>query len=133
QGKQLPMIVGGETVVLEIVAEVSADFENPIVGFYLRDRLGQLLFGDNSYLSYVHNGVKVVAGKQLRASFKFDMPRLAAGDYHFTVGIANGTQEDHSIQHWMHEALHIKSQGQGLPVGIVGLPMQEIVLEQIDE
>lgn len=133
QGRQLPMIVGGETVVLEIVAEVSADFDNPIVGFYLRDRLGQLLFGDNSYLSYVHNGVKVVAGKQLRASFKFDMPRLAAGDYHFTVGIANGTQEDHSIQHWMHEALHIKSQGQGLPVGIVGLPMQEIMLEQIDE
>lgn len=133
QGRQLPMIVGGETVVLEIVAEVSADFENPIVGFYLRDRLGQLLFGDNSYLSYVHNSVKVVAGMRLRASFKFDMPRLAAGDYHFTVGIANGTQEDHSIQHWMHEALHIKSQGQGLPVGIVGLPMQEIILEQVGE
>ncbi|HEY5972167.1 MAG TPA: ABC transporter ATP-binding protein [Pseudoxanthomonas sp.] len=133
EGKQLPMIVGGETVVLEIVAEVADDFDSPIVGFYLRDRLGQLLFGDNTYISYAGHDVAVSAGRQLRAKFKFDMPRLAAGDYHFTIGIANGTQEDHSIQHWLHEALHIKSQGQGLPVGIVGLPMQEIVLEQIDE
>jgi lipopolysaccharide transport system ATP-binding protein len=133
QGKQLPMIVGGETVVLEVVAEVTTDFDNPIVGFYLRDRLGQLLFGDNTYLSTLDHAVRVVAGRQLRARFKFDMPRLVGGDYHFTVGIANGTQEDHSIQHWIHEALHIKSQGQGIPVGILGLPMLEIVVEQVEE
>ena len=132
-GRQLPMVVGGETVVLEVLVEAIGDFDSPIVGFYLRDRLGQLLFGDNTYLHYSGHGVDVPAGCRLRARFKFDMPRLAAGDYHFTIGIANGTQEDHSIQHWMHEALHIKSQGQGLPVGIVGLPMQEIVLEQIEE
>jgi len=133
EGKQLPMVVGGETVVLEVLVEAIEELDNPIVGFYLRDRLGQLLFGDNTYLNYSGGSLDVPAGRQLRARFKFDMPRLSAGDYHFTIGIANGTQEDHSIQHWMHEALHIKSQGQGLPVGIVGLPMQEIILEQIDE
>lgn len=133
QGRQLPMIVGGETVVLEVVAEAMEDFDNPIVGFYLRDRLGQLLFGDNTYLAYADHAVAVSAGSKVRARFVFDMPRLAAGDYHFTVGVSNGTQEDHSIQHWMHEALHIKAQGQGIPAGIVGLPMHEIVMEQLSE
>lgn len=133
EGKQLSMVVGGETVVLEVLIEAVERLDNPIVGFYLRDRLGQLLFGDNTYLSCSGLGVDIQAGRQLRARFKFDMPRLSVGDYHFTVGIANGTQENHVIQHWMHEALHIKSQGQGLPVGIIGLPMQEIILEQIDK
>lgn len=133
QGKQLPMVVGGETVVLEVIAEVSEDFDRPIVGFYLRDRLGQFLFGDNTYLTYAENAVGISAGRQLRTRFTFDMPRLSAGDYHFTIGISNGTQEDHSVQHWLHEALHIKAQGQGLPVGIVGLPMHEIVMEQVGE
>ena len=133
QGKQLPMVIGGETVVLEVIAEASTDFDNPIIGFYLRDRLGQFLFGDNTYLTYAEHAVGVSAGRQLRTRFTFDMPRLAAGDYYFTIGISNGTQEDHSVQHWLHEALHIKAQGQGLPVGIVGLPMHEIVMEQVDE
>lgn len=133
QGRQLPMIVGGETVVLEVVAEVAEDFDNPIIGFYLRDRLGQLLFGDNTYVSYADHAVAVSAGSKLRARFVFDMPRLSAGDYHFTVGVSNGTQQDHSIQHWMHEALHIKAQGQGLPAGIVGLPMHGIYMEQLSE
>lgn len=132
-GRRLAQVMGGETVVLEVVALVNADFENPIVGFYLRDRLGQLLFGDNTYLSYTGHDWWVPAGREIRARFRFQMPRLSGGDYHFTIGIANGTQEDHLIQHWVHEALHIRSEGQGVPVGIIGLPMLEITLEQIDE
>ena len=132
-GRRLAQVVGGETVVLEVVAQVNQDFENPIVGFYLRDRLGQLLFGDNTYLSYAGHDWWVPAGREIRARFRFDMPRLSGGDYHFTIGIASGTQEDHLIQHWMHEALHIKAEGQGIPVGILGLPMLDITLEQIDE
>jgi lipopolysaccharide transport system ATP-binding protein len=132
-GRQLAQVVGGETVVLEVIARANDDFENPIVGFYLRDRLGQLLFGDNTYLSYSGHDWWVPAGREIRARFRFDMPRLSAGDYHFTIGIANGTQEDHLIQHWVHEALHIKAEGQGIPAGILGLPMLDISLEQIEE
>lgn len=131
--RQIPVIVGGESVVLEIVALIEDDFPNPIVGFYLRDRLGQLLFGDNTYLVNGGRESTIPKGRTLRARFAFDMPRLAGGDYHFTVGLASGTQEEHSIQHWIHEALHIKSQGQGVPVGILGLPMRAITLEQMAE
>lgn len=130
-GRALAMISGGESVVLEVTADVSADIFSPIVGFYLKDRLGQLLFGDNTYLTTVGNDRSAVPGGRLVARFAFQMPRLQAGDYFITAGLAEGTQHNHVIQHWLHEALIIKSEGQGVPVGIIGLPMHDISLESI--
>jgi lipopolysaccharide transport system ATP-binding protein len=118
--------------VLEVVFKAEADLDKPIVGFYFKDRLGQELFGDNTYLAYAGRDFRVAAGQMARARFSFAMPRLAAGDYHFTVGLATGTQQEHVIQHWIHEALHIKAQGQGVPRGILGLPMHQITLEHTE-
>lgn len=128
-GKQLHSIIGGEPVVLEVIAETLCESHSPIVGFYLKDRLGQLLFGDNTHLTSLHAPLTVAAGGKLIARFHFEMPRLQQGDYFITVGLAQGSQQEHIIQHWMHEALSIKAEGQGLPVGIIGLPMSQITLE----
>ena len=56
------------------------------------------------------------------------MPRLQHGDYFVTAGVAEGTQEQHAVQHWIHEALIFKSHGSGSPAGIIGLPMHHIEL-----
>lgn len=131
-GQQLAWIVGGESVILEITAVADAPMDNVIVGFYVKDRLGQLLFGDNTYLSYRENGFPVKEGTLFRARFKFDMPRLMEGDYFITAGMAEGTQEQHIIQHWMHEALIFKSRNGGVPAGIIGLPMLDIQMEVVE-
>lgn len=129
QGRALRSIVGGETVELELVAEAFEDIENPIMGFYLKDRHGQFLFGDNTYLSTIGMTSATKANKKISASFRFDMPRLQCGNYFITAGLASGSQEEHVIQHWIHEALEIKAEGQGLPLGIIGLPMAQIILK----
>ena len=129
EGRQMAIIRGGETVALEIVARAGRDLVSPIIGFYLRDRMGQELFGDNTYLATMDDPVSCAAGDTFRARFVFDMPRLAVGDYHFTVGIATGTQEEHVVQHWVHEALQLRSQGQGMPRGLMGVPMRDVSLE----
>lgn len=131
QGRQLPTIVGGEIVQLEITSVVQEDVENMIVGFYFKDRLGQLLFGDNTETARQGLPLSLRGGERFRAKFVFEMPRLQQGDYFITAGIASGSQQDHVIQHWMHEALALRSLGQGLPVGIIGLPMHEIELEKV--
>lgn len=131
QGRQLPTIVGGEIVQLEITSVVQEDVENMIVGFYFKDRLGQLLFGDNTETARQGVPLSLHGGERFRAKFVFEMPRLQQGDYFITAGIASGSQQDHVIQHWMHEALALRSLGQGLPVGIIGLPMHEIELEKV--
>lgn len=128
QGKVLPTVVGGEHVVLEIVVGASVDVARPIIGFYVKDRLGQLLFGDNTYLSNPDAGT-IAAGREFAARFSFVMPRLQAGDYFVTAGIATGTQDEHVVQHWIHEALLLRSTGSDVPAGIIGIPMHEIRFE----
>jgi lipopolysaccharide transport system ATP-binding protein len=130
QGMQLAWIIGGESVVLEVVVEAQEPMRNAIVGFYLKDRLGQLLFGDNTYLDYLDESFPVAAGEIFRARFHFDMPRLQAGDYFITAGVADGSQEDHVIQNWIHEALMFKSNGTQVPAGIIGVPMYDITLNR---
>ncbi|WP_240095703.1 ABC transporter ATP-binding protein [Thermomonas flagellata] len=129
RGDALANVTGGELVTLEIIAEAMVDIESPIVGFYLKDRFGQLLFGDNTFLTTRDAPLRLAAGTEYRARFTFRMPRLQAGDYVFTVGLARGTQDDHVIQLWAHEALRLHALGQGLPTGIFGLPMLGITLE----
>ncbi|WP_240126959.1 ABC transporter ATP-binding protein [Thermomonas alba] len=132
QGRRLATVVGGELVTLDIVAEALAPLPSPIVGFYLKDRLGQLLFGDNTYLTTAEAPLHVPAGARYRARFTFRMPRLQAGEYVFAIGLSRGTQAEHIVQYWSHAALALHAEGQGLPTGMLGLPMLDIALDVLD-
>jgi len=129
-GLRLASISGGEDVRLEIDVSASTALEGLIVGFFLKDRLGQMLFGDNTYLSTMESPVHLQAGERVRAQFSFSMPRLQEGDYFITVGVAAGTQIEHVVQSWMHEALRVRSLGTNAPSGIIGIPMRKIMLTQ---
>lgn len=131
RGRNSPVVCGGEFVSLEITLRAHRELRSPIVGFYVKDRLGQLLFGDNTYLSCRDAQIAIGEGRLLRAAFDFVMPRLQAGEYFVTAGIAEGSQDSHIIQHWIHEALLLRSLGDGTPAGIIGLPMQKISLEEV--
>ena len=100
----------------------------PIVGFYLKDRLGQTLFGDNTYLSYMDQPLHVATDEPFYAAFCFRMPVLAAGDYSFAIAVAEGTQEEHIQHEWRHDALILTSVASSASAGIIGLPMRSIKL-----
>jgi lipopolysaccharide transport system ATP-binding protein len=131
-GKPLKWIVGGEKVSVQIDVEAKRELVRPIVGFFFKDRLGQALFGDNTYLSYQHAPVKIEAGATLRAKFDFIMPWLPSGDYTVQVAVAEGTQNEHRQLHWVHDALAIRSTHSGVSTGLVGIPMLDIKIEQIN-
>lgn len=131
-GQAIGMVVAGECVTLDVDLQAERPVDNVIVGFYVKDRLGQLLFGDNTVFS--HEGdFEVVAGELFRARFRFVMPRLVPGDYFIAVGVAEGTQEQHVIQHWMHEALRFAATGGTLSSGLIGIPMLDVQLERIPD
>ena len=129
QQQPLHWVVGGELVRLVVQVEALRDLERPIVGFYVKNYLGQELFGDNSYVSYAQQPVAVAAGQQLEAVFEFPMPRLPAGDYAISVAVANGTQTVHTQEHWLHDALLFNSQASSTVSGLVGVPMKTIALQ----
>lgn len=130
-GNALSWIVGGERAMLEVTAVADEALSSPIVGFYLKDRLGQQLFGDNTWLTTLGSEHRIEAGTAFRARFEFQMPRLRAGDYFITVGVADGTKDEHAVQHWLHEALLLKSQAEEWATGLIGIPMLDIKLEKV--
>ncbi len=129
--RPLAWIVGGEKVKLHIECATRIAMTSPIVGFQLMDRLGQVLFGDNSYLSYRDRAPSVHEGGRIEAIFEFRLPLLPPGDYSFCVAIAEGTQESHVQHHWMHDALIIRvnSNSNSGVQGLVGIPMTNIELK----
>jgi lipopolysaccharide transport system ATP-binding protein len=132
-GKPLAWIVGGEQVILRVSAEIHHDFDSPIIGFHVKDRLGQELFGDNTYLTYRDEKIHCHEGDLIQADFVFNMPILPCGEYSIATAIANGTQEEHEQHHWIHDAVFFKSESSSVASGLIGIPMQQVTLQAIRE
>jgi lipopolysaccharide transport system ATP-binding protein len=119
--------------VVSVHCKAERDIARPIIGFYVRDRLGQILFGDNTYLSYLENPVRIKPGQEIEARFEFAMPLLPTGDYSICAAIAEGTQTDHVQYHWMHDALIFRVNASPAQCGLVGIPMDSISLRMKPE
>lgn len=124
-------IQGGERVTLEVFADVLESLEAPIIGFFLRNRLGQNVFGDNSYFCTKDAPLSCPAGCRLVARFEYIMPFLPCGDYAFSVAIASGSNQEHVQHHWMHDALVIKSLSSNVHADLMGVPMAGISLDLV--
>lgn len=131
-GRPYRWIIGGEETTLTIDVKALIDLDLPIVGFYVKDRLGQALFGDNTFLTTQKEDgtckVAIKAGEAFTATFRFPMPVLSKGSYVIAVAVADGTQEEHVLHHWMHDALIFKSHSSQTVSGLVGIPMLDVSL-----
>ena len=73
-----------------------------IVGFTIKDRLGNIVTQSNSYTL---NSPVNPKNRYFISSFEFEIPNLTVGTYTISPAIASGIQEDH-VQHcWIHDAL----------------------------
>lgn len=130
--KKLTWVVGGESVTLRIQCGTDIDLDKPIIGFLIKNRLGQSVFGDNTYIAYHDERVHVPAGKRCAASFEFTMPVLPAGEYTMDVSIANGEQRGHRMLNWKYDVLAFSVQTSSVVHGLIAVPMKTILLE-VDE
>ena len=130
-GKSISYTHGGECVVLVVDAFAESRLDQAIVGFLVRDRLGQVVFGENTYFQYADKGLSIDAMQTLRVSFEFVMPLLQSGDYSVTVAIAQGTQADHLQHHWIHDALIIHARSDRVYSGVIAIPMRKVTLTNL--
>lgn len=130
-GAPLASLEGGEEVVLKVNCRAERDLGPIIVGFFVKDRLGQNLFGDNTYLTYRLDpaAASAAAGATFAARFHFQMPYLPSGDFAVTVALAEGSQTDHVQHHWIDDALFFKVHASHVVRGLVGIPMLDIAIE----
>ncbi|MER9406664.1 ABC transporter ATP-binding protein [Mesorhizobium caraganae] len=132
-GSPVVSLSGGENVVFEIKAQAHVDLASPLLGFNVRDRHGQVVFGDNTYLTYRNNGLVMRAGETIIAKFAFQMPYLRTGDYGVTVALVTGSQTEHTKQHHIEDAIFIHVVSSHVAKGLVGIPMQSITMEVVNQ
>jgi len=126
---ELSWIVGGEEVVITISATAIKNLENAFLGFQVRDRLGQVLFGDSTFLTTYDKPVELKSGCTISAKFKFVMPLLPQGVYQVHAAIASGTQSEHNVHDWNAEGILFESHNQSGVNGLIGVPINQISMD----
>ncbi|MBK7452589.1 MAG: ABC transporter ATP-binding protein [Anaerolineales bacterium] len=119
---------GGESVRMIIRARAHQELDQPIIGFLVRDRLGQDLFGENTLQYTDLSPVRVGAGAEFSAEFVFFLPMLPNGNYAVMASVANGSLFTHIQHHWLHDALIINVVSSKVRWGLVGIPFDEVIL-----
>lgn len=127
------VFAGGERVRMTVRAKAHQPLQSPILGFLVRDRLGQDLFGENT-LPFT-NGVPtpIAAGTIFEGVFEFRLPMLPNGQYAVMASVADGDPYDNVQHHWLHDALIINVSSSRIRYGLVGIPFERVELEVIHE
>ena len=128
QDHPLSWCVGGENITLYIGCVAIKSLKKPIIGFIVKDRLGQIVFADNTFLAYTDRPQPAQSGQTIEARFSFRMPVMPTGDYSISVAIADGTEEEHVQHRWINDALMFRIQTSSVCHGLVGIPMSDIKL-----
>ncbi|VXC34871.1 ABC transporter ATP-binding protein [Burkholderia sp. 8Y] len=127
EGGAITWVVGREHVQLVVQLDNSLEGDTPIVGFVVKDRLGQPLFGDNtSFTSSVPAPADET--KRIAARFMFEMPTLLPGEYAISVYAARRTMAEDVLLDAVLDALIIRSESTAVATGIVGMRMSNINL-----
>jgi len=122
---------GGESVRMVITAKAHKDIDRPILGFLVRDRLGQDLFGENTLPFTDLNPRMVVAGSTFESEFVFRLPMLPNGQYAVMASLAEGDLHTNVQHHWLHDALILNVSSSKVRWGLVGIEFDKIDLRKV--
>jgi lipopolysaccharide transport system ATP-binding protein len=130
ENSDITWVSGAISVKLIVNVVVFSDIENLIVGFIVRDKLGQELLGHNTTKKGLASKEALNAGDKFDCSFKFVLPALPRGDYTITLAIADGDAWDNVQHHWVHAAKIFTSVPEEPVYGMVGLSLPEIKIDR---
>ena len=129
-GAPITVLPGGEVVVLHLGARAHVALQGVILGFQMKDRLGQVVLAENTFLRFLRTPVDVAAGQLVRARFRFTLPDLMNGEYLVSAAIATGTQDNHVQHHFRHDAIAVRVHAPGNPgYALIALPLAEVSLQ----
>ena len=132
EGSVKDVFSGGEQVRVTVHARAHQALPQPIIGFTVRDRLGQELFGENTLPFTDINPVSIDAGQEFFAEFDFILPMLPNGQYAVMASVANGSLYHHVQHHFLHDALILTVSSSKIRWGLVGIPFEHVALKAVN-
>lgn len=106
------------------------ELTRPIVGVNVCDKLGNVIFATNTdyeglCLPSLH------AGASLIVNLVFSWPFVASGTYSFSPAIADGTQDQHVMCDWVHDALVLETKTETKILGLIKMNCEKILYETL--
>ena len=123
-GEKKVVFEGGESVRLTIKAIAHKGLQSPILGFLVKNKYGQDLFGENTYSFLGVSAPPIESGKLFSGSFEFTLPMLPDGQYSVMASVADGDLINHVQHHWLHDALILNVASSKVRYGLVGIPFR---------
>jgi lipopolysaccharide transport system ATP-binding protein len=127
------VFLGGEQVKLTIHAKAIEPLDQPILGFTVRDRLGQELFGENTLPYTDSHPISIPKESDFDAEFTFVLPMLPNGQYAVMASVAGGSLYNHVQHHFLHDALILTVSSSKIRWGLVGLNFQQVTLKMSND
>lgn len=121
----------GDALHVSMLVESQRMIEEVIVGYQVRDKYGNEVFGETSLTSHVPNG-ELGIGKNL-ISFTVIWPEVREGDYFITLGIGEGSEVLNQVEQcWINNAMHLVGTTQGKTIfGIFNNEMEDFSIRKI--
>ncbi|MCH6258079.1 ABC transporter ATP-binding protein [Puniceicoccaceae bacterium K14] len=123
----------GEKVTISCVLEINEVLDDPTVGFLIRDRVGNDIFGTNTY----HHKIdieKMSAGQQIETTFETEL-FLGPGEYSLTLAAHDGPDHIENNYDWFDRLIVFNVLPDGRPFfsGTSALPSQVTVSKEISQ
>lgn len=131
-GRTIQTVTNRERVSLRVWCVTAVRLTSPIVGFLVRNRFGQSLFGANTCVSEKAFTKSLLPGTRFLAELEFVMPVLHPGDYAMSIALAEGTQQQHVQHHWMHDAVAFTSAPSEFCFGLIAVELVRARLCGVD-
>ncbi len=128
-GRPYSWVVGGEDVTLEIKCNAKRDIDHLVVGFAFKDRLGQVIFSDDTFISNCQHPPKLQAGEEATVKFDFRLPLIRTGDYAIDALVSEVGHDRHIHHHWSHDSLLLTAHSSSVASGLMKVAMKSITLE----
>jgi lipopolysaccharide transport system ATP-binding protein len=121
--RRVTVLQGGEIISLILIMQAKQDLRSPIIGFGVRNRLGQVIFAWDSSREPGLLGLTLSAGRRKEARFTFRFPYLLGGTYTLNVALADGTALDNTRSHAILDAMSFEVTWSTVTQGLIGVPI----------
>lgn len=120
-----------DEITISMLVNSKKNIDNLIVGYQVRDKYSNEVFGETSLTSQVEQ-YQLKSGKSL-ISFKIIWPEIREGDYFITLGIGNGMEVLNQIEEcWINNVIHVSATTMGKTIfGIFNNSIEEYSVELI--
>ncbi len=123
---------GEDYVKLTLTIKVNEQISGLLIGFNIKDKLGQKVIEENNSTYNETSRIDVKTGSIIKVAFEYKLPFMKTGKYFMDLAVAEGTQANHMSLLWLYDAIEMEFSPSIEVYGLVSTGLKNFFLESFD-